>query len=62
MKTQCNCGFSKGSQPKPYEGGKLADIKNAFQPLRPQKKGKVNYLMVFLVALLIYVIVKRISC
>tara|TARA_B100000902_G_scaffold339949_1_gene342465 strand:- start:210 stop:398 length:189 start_codon:yes stop_codon:yes gene_type:complete len=62
MKTQCNCGFSKDSQPKPFEGSKLADIKNAFQPLRVQKKGKINYLMVFLVALLVYVIVKRISC
>ena len=62
MKTQCNCGFSKDSQPKPYEGGKLADIKNAFQPLRTQKKGKVNYLMVFLVLLLVYVIVSRLYC
>ena len=62
MKSQCNCGFSNESQPKPYEGRSLADIKNAFKPLKPQKKGKVNYLMVFLVVLLVYVIVKRISC
>tara|TARA_B100000575_G_scaffold238501_1_gene200851 strand:- start:506 stop:694 length:189 start_codon:yes stop_codon:yes gene_type:complete len=62
MKTQCNCGFSKDSPPKPYEGGKLADIKNAFQPLRAKKKGKINYLMVFLVALLVYVIVNRLYC
>ena len=62
MKTKCNCGFSKGPQPKPYEGGKLADIKNAFQPLRSQKKGKFNYLKLFLLLLIAYVIVKSISC
>ena len=62
MKTQCNCGFSNGSQPKPYEGGKLTDIKNAFQPLRNNKKGKVNYLMIFLMIILAYVVMNRLYC
>ena len=61
MRSKCNCGLSNNSQPTSYEGRELTDINNAFQPLRSQKK-KVNYLMVFLLMILAYVIMNRLYC
>ena len=43
MNTKCNCGSLNNQQISPYEEKKLTDIRNAFQPLRAQKKEKVNY-------------------
>ena len=62
MNTKCNCGSLNNQQISPYEEKKLTDIRNAFQPLRAQKKEKVNYLMVFLLILLAYVVMKRLYC